>query len=203
MGFARGGWAVVGDLVGREVALRLRYRVGVAAAVVVVVSVSAVVAQSGRFADVPPDHSAFEAVEWAAGVGLTHGKADGTFGVDDPLSKRHAVIFMERFYDTVLKADQSGDFTRGDMMVLLKEISDGTAEPGSVSVSPGVGSSETDRAALVALFNATDGPNWSKKKQELAYRRAAFSLGRGFHRPQRPGGRSVPRGVQFVGFDSV
>ena len=33
---------------------------------------------------------------------------------------------MERYYDEILGADQSDDFTRGDMMVLLKAINDGT-----------------------------------------------------------------------------
>ena len=54
----------------------------VAAAVMVaaVVAVPATaVAQSQRFPDVPPDHYAFEAVEWAAEVGVTTGYTDGTF----------------------------------------------------------------------------------------------------------------------------
>ena len=36
-------------------------------------------AQSQRFPDVAPDHYAFEAVEWAAEVGVTTGYTDGTF----------------------------------------------------------------------------------------------------------------------------
>ena len=84
------------------------------------------VAQSQRFPDVPPDHYAFEAVEWAAEVGVTTGYTDGTFKPQRPLSKRHAVVFMERYYDEILQADESEDFTRGDMMVLLKAINDGT-----------------------------------------------------------------------------
>ena len=59
----------------------------------------------------PADHPAYEAVEWAAEVGLTLGYDDGTFKPDRPLSKRHAVVFMERFYDDILGADQSTDFT--------------------------------------------------------------------------------------------
>ena len=84
------------------------------------------VAQSQRFPDVPPDHYAFEAVEWAAEVGVTTGYTDGTFKPERPLIKRHAVVFMERYYDEILQADESEDFTRGDMMVLLKAINDGT-----------------------------------------------------------------------------
>ena len=85
------------------------------------------VAQSQRFPDVPPDHYAFEAVEWAAEVGVTAGYTDGTFRPEQPLSKRHAVVFMERYYDQILQAEESDNFTRGDMMVLLKAINDGTA----------------------------------------------------------------------------
>ena len=84
------------------------------------------VAQSQRFPDVPVDHYAFEAVEWAAEVGVTTGYTDGTFKPERPLIKRHAVVFMERYYDEILQADESEDFTRADMMVLLKAINDGT-----------------------------------------------------------------------------
>ena len=84
------------------------------------------VAQSQRFPDVPLDHYAFEAVEWAAEVGVTTGYTDGTFKPERPLIKRHAVVFMERYYDEILQAEESADFTRGDMMVLLKAINDGT-----------------------------------------------------------------------------
>ena len=85
------------------------------------------VAQSQRFPDVPPDHYAYEAVEWAAEVGVTTGYTDGTFKPERPLIKRHAVVFMERYYDEILQAEESEDFTRGDMMVLLKAINDGTS----------------------------------------------------------------------------
>ena len=65
-------------------------------------------------------------IEWAAEIGVTTGYDDGTFKPQRPLSKRHAVVFMERYYDQILQADESEDFTRGDMMVLLKAINDGT-----------------------------------------------------------------------------
>ena len=84
------------------------------------------IAQGQRFPDVPADHYASEAVEWAAAAGVTTGYNDGTFKPQRPLNKRHAVVFMERYYDEILQADQSEDFTRGDMMVLLKAINDGT-----------------------------------------------------------------------------
>ncbi len=106
-------------------------RIAVVTLIVIAVGTLAAtaVAQSQRFSDVPPDHRAYEAVEWAADVGLTLGYDDGTFKPERPLSKRHAVVFMERYYDTILGADESQDFTRGDMMLLLKAINDAsTAE---------------------------------------------------------------------------
>ena len=57
--------------------------------------------QSQRFPDVPPDHYAFEAVEWAAEVGVTAGYHDGTFKPQSPLRKLHAVLFLESFYDKI------------------------------------------------------------------------------------------------------
>ena len=57
-------------------------------------SAATAVAQSQRFPDVPPDHYAYEAVEWAAEVGVTTGYTDGTFKPERPLIKRHAVVFM-------------------------------------------------------------------------------------------------------------
>ena len=87
-------------------------------------SAATAVAQSQWFPDVPPDHYAFEAVEWAAQVGVTTGYTDGTFKPEQPLSRWHAVVFMERYYDEILQTEESEDFTRGDMMVLLKAIND-------------------------------------------------------------------------------
>ena len=103
-----------------------------AALVAVLVAAGAVVAQTAqRFEDVPPDHYAFEAVEWAAEAGVTAGYGDGTFKPQRPLNKRHAVVFMERFYDEILQAEESKDFTRGDMMVLLKAINDAAINDGA------------------------------------------------------------------------
>ena len=97
------------------------------------------IAQSQRFPDVPPDHPAHAAVEWAANVGITTGYTDGTFKPEQPLSKRHAVVFMERYYDEILQADQSENFNRGDMMVLLKAINDGTIGESTPPVSMTIG----------------------------------------------------------------
>ena len=104
---------------------------GAAALVAVLAVAGSVAASTGqRFPDVPPDHYAFEAVEWAVEVGVTAGYTDGTFKPERPLIKRHAVVFMERYYDEILQAAESQDFTRGDMMVLLKAINDGDIRDG-------------------------------------------------------------------------
>ena len=79
-----------------------------------------------RFPDVGPDHYAFEAVEWAAAAGVTLGYGDGTFKPEVALSRWHARVFVERYYDEILGAEQPQNFTRADMMVLLKAINDGT-----------------------------------------------------------------------------
>ena len=78
--------------------MRKRILTVVAIAVAVLVTAGTVAAQSRqRFPDVPLDHEAFEAIEWAADVQLTVGYGDGTFKPEQPLSRRHAVVFMERF----------------------------------------------------------------------------------------------------------
>ena len=93
----------------------------------------AAAAQSQRFPDVPTGHYAFEAVEWAAEAGVTRGYGDGTFKPQQPLRRWHAVVFMERYYDEILGADESPAFTRGDMMVLLKAINDGASDGGDAA----------------------------------------------------------------------
>jgi len=112
--------------------------------------VATAVAQSQRFSDVPPDHDAFEAVEWAARAGVTTGYTDGTFKPDGPLNKRHAVVFLERYYDEILQAEQSDDFTRGDMMVLLKAINDGTVRDADPEPDPDPAVYSTYEAAVAA-----------------------------------------------------
>ena len=114
-------------------------------AAVVMVPGSTASAQSQRFPDVPPDHYAFEAIEWAAEAGVTAGYNDGTFKPQRPLSKSHAVVFIERYYDAILQAEQSDDFTRGDMMVLLKTINDGTLRTRAVTPQGSSGAAQSQR----------------------------------------------------------
>nr|MDE0500173.1 S-layer homology domain-containing protein [bacterium] len=55
------------------------------------------VAQPVRtFTDVPEDHWAHEAVQWAVANGITTGKSDTEFGVDDPLTRGQAVVLLHR-----------------------------------------------------------------------------------------------------------
>lgn len=86
-----------------------------------------------RFSDVTDDHPV-DAIQWAADLGITEGCDADKFCPDQPLKRKHARVFLERFYDQVLGAsgdDQfsNPDFTRADMMVLLKAINDGTGTP--------------------------------------------------------------------------
>ena len=114
-------------------------------AVALLVFAAAALANSGRFTDVTDAHPV-EAIEWAAEVGITAGYGDGTFRPDEPLSRSHALIFMERFYDQVLGAggdDQhtNPDFTRADMMALLHTMATGesatsTATPAGTTTAP-------------------------------------------------------------------
>ena len=115
----------------------------VAVVAAVLATAGTVIAQSTqRFPDVPPDHKAFEAIEWAAEVEITLGYTDGTFKPERPLHKTHAVVFMERYYEEVLGADVSADFTRSDMMRVLYEIA-GSPSQGSSSSEGEEGSSDT------------------------------------------------------------
>ena len=90
------------------------------------------VAAHSRFKDVTDDHPV-DAIEWAADVGITLGCDTDKFCPDQSLKRKHARVFIERFYDQVLGADgddqfTNPDFTRADMMVLLKAINDGTVD---------------------------------------------------------------------------
>ncbi|MCY3650425.1 MAG: S-layer homology domain-containing protein [Acidimicrobiaceae bacterium] len=119
----------------------------VAVVAAVLATAGTVIAQSTqRFPDVPPDHEAFEAIEWAAEVGITIGYTDGTFKPERPLNKTHAVVFMERYYDQILQASESPEFTRGDMMQVLYEVA-GAPGRGSSSSDSGEGAGDTGEEA--------------------------------------------------------
>ena len=124
------------------------------------------VAQSQRFPDVPPAHEAYEAIEWAAEVGVTTGYTDGTFKPEQPLVKRHAVVFMERYYDEILQAEESDDFTRGDMMVLLKAINDGISI-GSDGVIDTVTTSANPQNILERCCGQVVRPDFNRRSELL------------------------------------
>ncbi len=163
----------------------------VAAVVSVVAAMAAsaptAAAQSQRFFDVAPDHYAFEAVEWAAGAGVTLGYGDGTFKPSAPLGRRHALVFMERFYDEILQAEESEDFTRGDMMVLLKAINDGTlrdADASGDTASDASGAAQSQRFFDVAPDHyAFEAVEWA------AGAGVTLGYGDGTFKPSAPLGR--------------
>ena len=116
----------------------------------------------------PPDHYAYEAIEWAAEVGVTAGYIDGTFKPEQPLSKRHAVLFMESYYDQILQASESEDFTRGDMMVLLKAINDGSLRDADIGSAGNGGDPTTPTPAphrLVTLGELWDTIGFSRRTE--------------------------------------
>ena len=56
--------------------------------------------QRARFGDVPTDHYAYDAVEWAAETGITTGCGDGTnFCPTKNLNRAHMVTFLKRYHD--------------------------------------------------------------------------------------------------------
>lgn len=127
-----------------------------ASAVVLLISAAVAVAQSQRFTDVPPSHEDHAAVEWAASAGITLGYGDGTFGPDKPLPKSHALLFMERYYDDVLGADESAGFTRGDMMRLLKAINDAAPAPAGKEAAVPAGEAKGRCAVATAMRGVYD-----------------------------------------------
>ena len=55
-------------------------------------------AATSRFTDVPEDHYAAEAIEWAVDAGLVSGKGDGRFDPDGKLSRAHLVTILYRYH---------------------------------------------------------------------------------------------------------
>ena len=100
-----------------------RKRIGwVLGGLMVLVIAGGALAAHSRFEDVTDDHPV-DAIEWAADLEITLGCDTDKFCPDQPLKRKHARVFIERFYDQVLGADgddqfTNPDFTRADMMVL-------------------------------------------------------------------------------------
>lgn len=72
----------------------------IAAAVVVLAAAGTVAAQGEqRFDDVPPDHYAFDAINWMVDAGITSGCGDGSsFCPDQPLNRAHVAVFLYRYH---------------------------------------------------------------------------------------------------------
>ena len=93
-----------------------------------------------RFTDVTDDHPV-DAIEWAADLGITQGCDTDKFCPDQPLKRRHARVFLERFYDQVLGASgddefSNPDFTRADMMDVLHRMIAPAPRATTTTVSP-------------------------------------------------------------------
>ena len=55
-----------------------------------------------RFEDVPTDHYAYGAINWAVDIGVTAGCGDGTnFCPENNLNRAHMVTFLNRYHDWV------------------------------------------------------------------------------------------------------
>jgi hypothetical protein len=48
------------------------------------------------FSDVPEDHYAYEAIEWAAANGITIGYGAGIYGPDDKVTRAQMALFLQR-----------------------------------------------------------------------------------------------------------
>ena len=92
-----------------------------------------------------------DSVSWMAHTGITTGTSPTTFAPEGTLTRAELVTFLYRYQG---KPDATEDPADSD------QASD--TEPGATEPEPDIpsGSVATDRAALVALYHATDGPNW-------------------------------------------
>lgn len=166
----------------------MRRIIVVAASIVVVVGIAATAAAqtTSRFSDVPAGHDAYEAIHWAADVGLTAGWPDGTFRPEQPLHRSHAIVFIDRFYEQVLQATESDNFTRGDMMTLLHTIA--TAIPAATTTTTAPHPRDANHPNLRAATNAT----------VAAHPEMAGLLGEIRFRESTPTDRRCGRGLWFI-----
>ena len=93
---------------------RLRTALAIAAVAAVVASmaiVGTVAAQPGqRFGDVPRDHYAYDAVNWAVDNKITLGCGDGrNFCPKQTLNRAHMVTFLKRYHDKFVSGSDGSD----------------------------------------------------------------------------------------------
>ena len=125
-----------------------------------------------------------DAIEWAADQGITLGCDDAKFCPDQPLKRKHARVFIERFYDQVLGADgddefTNPDFTRADMMALLYSM-----------VTPSTGASTTTTTAAAASTTTTAAARVGSLGVPIAPENCA-GYDRNFYRPHGTSWRSL------------
>jgi SpoIID/LytB domain protein len=71
----------------------------------------AVVDQKRDFSDVNPGGANFKAISWLVDRGATVGRADGTFGPNDPVTRGELAAFLFRLADASFTAPSSSPFT--------------------------------------------------------------------------------------------
>ena len=149
-------------------------KTAVAAVALVGLLVGVAVAQ-GRFSDVPAGHENAAAIEWAASVGVTTGYDDGTFRPAEALKRKHARVFLERYYDNVLGADgddnyRSSEFTRGDMMQLLYDMKHNTTTTTTTATTTVPPTTCSDAICLVDHYWFGSGYNDSTDNYAVKFR---------------------------------
>ena len=105
----------------------------IAVTVAILAAAGTVAAQSAqRFDDVPPDHYAFEAVNWMVDNGITTGCGDGTnFCPGRALNRAHVAAFLYRYHQTrTPEISESGVGETGEGVT----TDDVTLEPGYYQV---------------------------------------------------------------------
>ncbi|MDE0515302.1 MAG: S-layer homology domain-containing protein, partial [Acidimicrobiaceae bacterium] len=83
-----------------------RLAVGVAITAVVLTATAVAVGQGiGTFRDVPNDHYARDAVQWAVVNGITVGCGDGTyFCPETDVNRAQSVTFLHRYHNNVIRS---------------------------------------------------------------------------------------------------
>ena len=83
-----------------------RLAVGMAITAVVLTATAVAVGQGiGTFRDVPNDHYARDAVQWAVVNGITVGCGDGTyFCPETPVNRAQSVTFLNRYHNNVVRS---------------------------------------------------------------------------------------------------
>ena len=85
-------------------------------------------------------------VAWMSDTGITTGTSDTTFSPDDTLTRAHLITFLYRY--------------QGRPAATVS-ASTPACDPDAADTTP------SDAEALVALFHATDGPNWTNNENWL------------------------------------